>query len=360
MLKEVVLLVGGRSTEHDASVHSYASLRAALRGSRRLAVAATVFIDRYGRTKIHPGTPGREELDGGAGKSVGSEELLTFLGRGAHIFSLLHGTEGEDGGWQGVADVFDLSGNFGSVDAAALSMNKLACAATVAVLESGLCIPKTFAVRTDASASDIKTACQGLAGKRCVVKPNSLGASLMTDFLVEPEEAFIAELVARLAPHDRQALVQEYIDGDEITVGVVEDEEGISILPPARARLRSPILGHREKHTKDGGVTVDWPDPDSDLGRFLADVSARLFRALGLRLWARFDFIVRESPCEVYFLEVNLMPGLGPGSIYPVMLGHAGLTLEDLVAASVRLASGRPAGGKVLEYTIEAHEISGA
>jgi D-alanine-D-alanine ligase len=357
-MNEVILLVGGRSTEHDASVHSYRSVRACLRNSGRIAVPVTVFIDRRGRAVIHEGAPDPAEL--ADGNPVEAGNLLTFLGSGAHLFSLLHGTEGEDGSWQGVADIFNLPGNFGTVDAAALGMNKFACASTVAALEPALSIPKTFAVRTCDAASDIQDACTGLSGQPCVVKPNSLGASLMTEFLASPDEELIAGLVARIAPHDRLALVQEHIRGDEITVGVVENENGLVVLPPARASFPGPILGHREKHAMNGGVVVDWPSPDSEPARLLTEVSARLFRKLGLRLWGRFDFIIRNRPQRVYFLEVNLFPGLGAGSIFPEMLRRAGWTLEDLVEASTGLSSGRSPSGKVLQYAIESHKIAGA
>jgi D-alanine-D-alanine ligase len=286
-------------------------------------------------------------------------DVLKFLKQsGSHIFSLLHGTEGEDGAWQGVADVLDLPGNFGAVDIASLAMNKVAFAATAVSVVPSLTTPVTYVVQTEDPDRDIKDACRALSGRPCVIKPNSLGASLLTDYLHRPEPAVIRSLVSKIAPHDRLALLQEYVTGQEITVGIVQDETGVQVLPIARARTNGPLLGHYEKHTSDAGVFVDWLDVESKIAQTLTEVSLRLVRLLGFRLWARFDFIVsvEEAP-KIYVLEANLMPGLGPGSIFPVMLARAGLNLEDLVVASAQLKSGRPPATKVLEYAIEPHHI---
>lgn len=357
----VVLLVGGRSTEHDASVHSYRNIFAALRGSQLVNVQATVFVDRFGGSIVLRGLPHPDYFSRQPSKPVKRSEVLEFLTQSdAHVFSLLHGTEGEDGAWQGVADVLDLPGNFGSVDIASLSMNKIAFAATAVSVVPGLTTPITQVIQTQEPDGDIEEACRVLAGRPCVVKPNSLGASLLTNYLHRPEPAQVRSLVSRIAPYDRLALLQEYVSGQEITVGVVQDELGVRVLPIARARVKGPLLGHHEKHSRDGGVLVDWLDANSHIAQKLTEASLRLVRLLGFRLWARFDFIVREEAAKIHVLEANLMPGLGPGSIFPVMLNRAGMNLEDLVVASARLESGRRPATKILEYVIDPHQIQEA
>lgn len=354
---EVQLMVGGRSTEHDASLHSYASVRDALRGSTRVDVTGVVFIDRIGGVELHQGMPDPSLLRGTVVDGVRPEDILRHLREAPHIFSLLHGTEGEDGCWQGVAEVFDLRGNFGSVDAAALAMSKVAGAATAAALVCGIRTPDTYVVRTDRPEEDLALAIAGLAGRSCVIKPNSMGASLLTRFIQRPDAGLLRDAATAIAPFDRLALVQEYVMGREITVGVVDRGEEIEVLPPARASFSGPILGHHEKHARDVGVVVDWPDPHSEPGRALMAISRRLFEMMGLTLWGRFDFVVRDDSSEIFFLECNLMPGLGAGSIYPVMLARAGWDLEDLVLFSTRSRSTRSSTSKVLAYEIDPHEV---
>lgn len=357
---EVQLMVGGRSTEHDASLHSYASVRDALRGSTTVAVTGVVYIDRNGGVELHQGMPDPSLLRGTVVDVVRPEDVLRHLREAPHVFSLLHGTEGEDGCWQGVADVFDLKGSFGSVDAAALAMSKLAGAATAAALVGGLRTPDTYVVRTARPEEDFALATAGLAGRSCVVKPNSLGASLLTRFIERPDTDAVRDAVAAIAPFDRLALIQEYVIGREITVGVVDRGDEIEVLPPARATFSGPILGHHEKHARVAGVVVDWPDPHSEPGRSLMAISRRLFEMMGLTLWGRFDFLVRDDPREIFFLECNLMPGIGSGSIYPVMLARAGWSLEDLVLFSTRSRSARSSASKVLAYEIDPHEVETA
>lgn len=359
---DIILLVGGRSTEHDASVHSYRNMFTALRESQRVHVQATVFIDRLGGWHLHRGLPYPDHfLRRQSSKPANRSEVFEFLTQaGAHVFSLLHGTEGEDGAWQGVADVLDLSGNFGLVDIASLAMNKIAFSATAVAVVPSLSAPVTQLIQTKEPNGDIEEACRVLEGRPSVLKPNSLGASLLTDYLPRPEPVQVRSLVARIAPYDRLALLQEYVAGQEVTVGVVQDPAGVKVLPIAQAYVKGPLLGHHEKHSRDSGVLVDWLDGNSPIAKRLTEASLRLVRLLGFRLWARFDFIVQEETAKIYILEANLMPGLGPGSIFPVMLTRAGMNLEDLVIASAGLESGRPPVTKVFEYSIDPHQVQEA
>lgn len=360
-MQQVVLLVGGRSTEHDASVHSFRNLSTALRRSDQISVRATVFIDRQGRRWLHPGLVSSvEELTRpDPASEIPPPGLLELLaGRNVHVFSVLHGSEGEDGAWQGLAEVFDIRGNFGPVAAAALSMDKFAFAAAAAAAFPELSVPRTWAIDTRSPDRGVEAAFAGLRSGACVVKPNSLGASLLTEYIQLPTVGKLMAAIASIEPFDRTALVQEYVSGDEYTVGLFQDVAGCQVLPIARARVPGPLLGYREKHLSNAGVRVGWLDPASDLFKRLASVSERLFSRFDFRLWARFDFIHHEPTDKLHVLEANLMPGLGPGSIYPVMLRRAGRGLESLVAASLGIAAVASPRTKVLEYEIEAHQVT--
>ncbi|HEX8206776.1 MAG TPA: hypothetical protein VF587_12020, partial [Solirubrobacteraceae bacterium] len=281
------------------------------------------------------------------------DRLLDLLRSGPPVFSLLFGTEGEDGAWQGVAEVFDLEGNFGAVDAAAVTMHKLAFAAAATAIDDRVAAPLTVPVPAPASAEDCERALERLGGRPCVVKPNAMGASLLLTHLPAPTAADLREAIAAIAPHDRLALVQEHVAGDEYTVGVFEDRDGPRALPPLRAVFDRPVLGHAEKH-RPGQVTGEWLD-GGPLADLLAGVSVRLFGVLGLRLWCRLDYL--WSPDRgLVVLEANSMPGLMRGSAYPLMLEAAGLTLGDLLDANLALR--RDARSKRLPYEIHPHDVS--
>ncbi|MEU3036779.1 D-alanine--D-alanine ligase family protein [Streptomyces griseoaurantiacus] len=357
MSQDVILLVGGRSTEHDASLHSYAHLVPALLADRELKVTAVVYIDPEGGRWRHDAVPGDISAlcDRSAAQPLTPAALLELLGSGPSVFSLLFGTEGEDGAWQGVGEVFDLPGSFGPVSAAAVSMHKLAFSAAAVALEPRLSRPDSWLIRADDPRHGPANALAALNGRPCVVKPNSMGASLLTTYLAEPDLASLTEAVGEISGYDTFALVQEYIEGEEYTVGVFEDAEGPHILPIARAQTASPLLGHAEKH-RNGLVRVEFTDENSTVGKTLADICLRTYRLMGFRLWCRFDLIWDRHRDRPVILEANSMPGLMRGSIYPVMLERAGHSLADLVRAGVG-AHGRTGPAKVLRYDIEPHTV---
>lgn len=353
----LTLLVGGRSTEHDASLHSYRNLRAQMLDAR-VAADFTIFLGREGSARVFEGNPSAEALIGEPGRPLGTGELIELLAQSSHVFSLLHGTEGEDGAWQGVAEVFNVPGSFGPTGAAAITMDKYACSAVVAAIESRIRTPLTFAVPTGTPDQAAEAACESLEEAACVVKPNSMGASLLTRYIESPTPGQLCALAGETRPYDRRMLVQEYVRGIEYTVGLIELRDGLTALPPARAEIEGNILGFAEKHRPGARVSVSWPEPEECVAQILVDVSKRLFVELGLYLWARFDFIVDESTSEIFFLECNSMPGLGEGSIFPIMLQEQGLSLLDLIESSIQLQPKNPDKRKTLPYHIEAHQVA--
>jgi D-alanine-D-alanine ligase len=353
----VTVLVGGRSTEHDASLHSYVHLVSCLRGAADLSIERVVFVDRFGGRWLHPAVPSTltDLSNTQAATPLGHPELLGLLINAGVVFSLLHGTEGEDGSWQGIAEVLDLAGNFGPVSAAAISMHKFAFANAAAALVDGLVAAPTWPVLSASPDGQIQAAVAALARRPSVIKPNSMGASLLTEFLEVPTAERLRDAVERIRPYDPVALIQACIQGAEYTVGIFADTAGARVLPIARAVTASRFLGHREKHNP-GLVTAEFLDPEDRVARVLAKCSLQLFEFFGFRLWCRFDFIWDAERDRPVILEANAMPGLMRGSIYPVMLEKVGLSLADLVRAAAT-PNDIVRRSKQLPYTIEPHEV---
>src|SRR6266498_1501524 len=123
----ITLLVGGRSTEHDASLHGYQHVLQQLsEHPGRVIVDAVLYVDRDGLGHFfdQPPWPADEyDLQKRSAQPL-VQAIARLLERNSFVFSLLHGNEGEDGGWQGVADVLGVRGSFGPTLASALGMDK--------------------------------------------------------------------------------------------------------------------------------------------------------------------------------------------------------------------------------------------
>lgn len=353
MRRRLILLLGGRSTEHDASLHSYRRVVAELLGaSERFTVEAVVYLSRTGAAHAHCAPPWpTDEADLRAAPESGLPALLDLLARrGAFVLSLLHGNEGEDGAWQGLAEVLDLHGSFGGVLPSALGMNKRLQGLIAAALVPGMRLPDTWLARPPDVRDRVAQAAAALADRAAVVKPNRMGASLLTVRLPEPTPAALLAAVEDVLPYD-EALIQAYIAGRELTCGVMRDQDGTRALPVIEARTAADFLGHVEKHAA-GRVEAILHKNDDAATRAVKEASVRLFDELDLLGFARFDYIERDG--EVFFLEVNTLPGLMEGSAFPRMLAAAGYSIADLIELCIADAERVPRREKSLPYAIEA------
>jgi D-alanine-D-alanine ligase len=351
----LVLLVGGRSTEHDASLHSYHALLADLNARRDslLRTVAVCYADRAGLFRWH-GTPEfpRTEAQLASGCPLGVGEVIGRLRvEGAFIFSLLHGNEGEDGAWQGLAEIADLRGSFGSVFSSALTMNKWAQSIIAGALEPELRIPKTVLMRARTAAADLETGLPCLGDAAVVIKPNRMGASHFASPLPCASVSEILACAERIFPYDEEVLVQERIDGVEYTVGCIEEKSGVRALPVIEARTERGFLGHVEKHAT-RMVEPFVHHVDSGPTGLLKKLSVALFRHFGVSTMCRFDFIV-DARKNLFFLEANSIPGLSVGSAYPTMLRAVGKTRVDVVHAALRCHNKEQRRQKVLRYAIQ-------
>lgn len=344
----VTLLVGGRSTEHDASLHGYHHvLHELLKEPDRVTVDSVFYVDRSGVVHFFDHGPWPEDEKGlleGSTAPLGSA-VERLRENDSFVFSLLHGNEGEDGGWQGLAEVFGLRGNFGPTLASALGMNKYLQAGVATALLPALRTPRSVLVR--GNSYDAQQVLSQIGPGSLVVKPNRMGASLLTTCLHDPTEQTLAAAVDEVAPYDSQILVQEFIRGREYSCSVYREEGKFVDLPVAEI-VSQGFFGHEEKHAK-GRARIELCNEDATT-RAIREVSHALFEATDVATFARFDYLVKDD--EIYFLEVNTLPGLMSGSIFPGALTASGRTIADLVLASIGDYDSRPSRNKIKEYDI--------
>jgi D-alanine-D-alanine ligase len=213
------------------------------------------------------------------------------------------------------------------------------CAKKLVAL-AGVAVPASFALEPGAALSSIPAAALKFP---LVIKPAWEGSSkgirgkcLVTD----PQQ--IPDVVAPLRQaHPQTVLLEEYIDGDELTVGLYGNGEpsilGIMRVVPNFATERF-IYSLEIKRDFRRLVTYQCPPPLPRATLETVAQSARTaFRALGCRDIARIDFRVRDG--IPYFLEVNPLPGLNPDdSDLVIMAGLVGWSYERLVSTIVNEA----------------------
>jgi D-alanine-D-alanine ligase len=298
--KKIGVLMGGLSAEREVSLKSGTAVYQALLAQGYDAVAINVGRDL-------------------------AAVLVTEKVEAAFI--ALHGRYGEDGCVQGLLELMQIPYTGSGVLGSALAMHKLYSKQTFA--SSGiLTAPFHHFIRVDQVRID-----QLSFGLPLVVKPVQEGSSVGVSIVKQPEQLEAAlELAFR---HDNEILVEQYIKGQEVQVGILDDQPigAIEIVP------KNEFYDFEAKYT-DGMAEHIFPARlDKDLYEKAQQIGLAAHRALGCSGYSRVDLLVTESG-DSYVLEVNTLPGMTALSLLPEIAAKgAGLPFEALVERIIETAT---------------------
>jgi D-alanine-D-alanine ligase len=247
------------------------------------------------------------------------------------VFNALHGRFGEDGAIQGVLDWLGLKYTHSGVRASSLAMDKVA--AKAAFVAAGLPVARGYVVDVaDLEADDPLP-------RPYIVKPANEGSSVGVEILKSGDNRR-AE-IARAWQYGRTALVEEYVPGRELTVGVM----GERALAVTEIIAQAGTFYDYDSKYADGGSHHVIParvHPDT-YDRAL-DVAVAAHRALGCSGATRADFRYDDTagePGRLVLLEVNTQPGLTPTSLLPEQAAHHGIGFPALCSWMVEQATCR-------------------
>ena len=239
------------------------------------------------------------------------------------VFNAIHGTPGEDGKLQGYFDLLGIPYTSCGVDASALSFNKFLCNRFV----------RSFDIKTAASFSFLKgektdkVEILKQLGLPVFVKPSRSGSSVGISKVNRPEE--FDEAVEKAFKEDNRILIEEAINGREITCGLVKRGDEILVLPLTEIISQNDFFDYDAKYTKGKANEIT---PAANLSQKaetdIKTLSSFLYRQMDCKGFVRFDYILTET--ELYFLELNSIPGMSEASIIPKQAESFGLTKKEL------------------------------
>ena len=234
------------------------------------------------------------------------------------VFLGLHGACGEDGRVQAAFDLMGIpytgAGHLGS----AIAMDKDLTKRMVAPL--GVATPKWELVKY--TAEDIP-ALSARLDVPCVVKPAASGSSIGVS-IVHRREELSGALIQCLA-YGGVCVVEQYIAGREIQVGILEDRA----LPSIEIIPKTGFYDYENKYQPGAAEEITPAPVPAEWERRLGEAALAVFRALGLSVYARADFIVTQDGTP-WFLEINTLPGMTPTSLLPQEAAAAGMGYGEL------------------------------
>jgi D-alanine-D-alanine ligase len=326
------VLSGGRSSEHEVSLASARSVTAALAGLGLDVVA--VEIDRAGSWSLGPG--GAPEPAAGDGSlalraALPAPAVAAALAGVDVVFPLLHGPFGEDGTVQGLLELAGVPYVGAGVAASALCMDKdlFKCV----LRDRGIPVTRNVTLRAgDGPANPF--------GYPVFVKPARLGSSVGISKAHDERE--LAAAVALAFEHDDKVLVEEFVDGIEVEVGVLGNRPPEASLPGEIVVTANEWYDYSAKYDE-GEMELRVP------AGITAEQSARAqrlavdaFVATECEGMARADLFVRRDG-EVLVNELNTIPGFTSTSVYARLFEASGLPYPELL-------------GRLIELALERHE----
>ncbi|MFQ5589911.1 MAG: D-alanine--D-alanine ligase, partial [Phycisphaerae bacterium] len=241
------------------------------------------------------------------------------------VFIALHGEFGEDGAIQTELDARGMRYSGAGAAASRLAMDK--ANAKRCFQSAGVPTPQFEVVNCAVPSGRLPP-----FGLPAVVKPISSGSSVDTTIVRTPRE--LADASNALVTKYGDALVERYITGPELTVGILGDQA----LPVCQIRTRREFYDYQAKYVDDDTEYLFDVDLPSSLLTQVQELSVAAHRALGVRAFCRVDWMVDSCYARPYCLEVNTIPGFTSHSLLPKAAASAGIAFDQLCERIVELS----------------------
>lgn len=248
---------------------------------------------------------------------------------------MLHGRGGEDGCMQGLLDILGVPYQCAGVLGCALAMNKVM--SKERFRQMGLPVAPDLVLQRgeNGHVNQIKSE----LGLPVVVKPAHEGSSVGIRIVHRPGQ--LPSALKRAFELDRTVLVERYLQGREITAGVIGNLE-LSALPLVEIipDKKYVFFDYQAKYLPGASNEICPADLDAETTALIQDLGIKAHQALGLMGYSRSDFILTEQ--GPFILETNTIPGMTETSLFPQAAAAAGMDFTAMVNRLVKLALERP------------------
>ncbi|SDX16130.1 D-alanine-D-alanine ligase [Lutibacter oricola] len=245
------------------------------------------------------------------------------------VFNAIHGTPGEDGKILAYLELLGIKHTSAPFYQMALTFNKRDC----------LSVVKNYGIKTATSyflneGDTINTSeIIKKVSLPCFVKPNNAGSSFGISKVKTENELIPA--IEKAFKEDSEILIEAFLDGREVTIGVINFEGNTKVLPITEIITDNAFFDYEAKYEgKSEEITP--ANLSNELQTKLEKVAVKAYKALNMSGFSRTEYIIVNG--EPHFLEMNTVPGLTTESIIPQQAGKAGISLANLFENAIETA----------------------
>ena len=321
-MKKVAIIMGGYSSEYQISLKSgnvvYQFLDQNLYKGYRIHILKDKWVYVDEQDNEFP-------IDRNDFSVTVSGEKITF----DVVFNAIHGTPGEDGLMQAYFELLGIPQSSCDYYQAALTFNK----------RDLLSVLKPYGIKTVTSyylnqGDEIdEEAILKTVGLPCFVKPNKSGSSFGISKVKTKDE--LAYAIVNAYKEDNEIIIESFLDGTEVSVGVINYKGEITVLPITEIVSENDFFDYEAKYLgKSQEITPARISPE--MTAKVSAVAKKAYEVLKMSGFSRSEFIIVNG--EPHMLEMNTIPGLTTESLIPQQAKEAGISLTDLFTNALELA----------------------
>lgn len=316
-MKKILVLFGGNSFEHNVSCKS-----------------AKTIIENIDRKKFDVTSVGIYQNDWYIfdddlnyllnntwleGKTKKIDNIIEFLKQFDKVFPIIHGNDGETGAISGLFNLFNIpyvgSDILGHATGYDKEITKIIC--------NYHNIPQVeyITLHTDTHIKNIDIEFP------VIVKPSSCGSSIGINIANNIKE--LNKYVKEAFEYDNKVIIEKFIKARELECAVLEDKKLI-VSTVGEIISKNTFYDYESKYILDSNLIIP-ANLDKDIVKLIQEYSSKIFKILSLKDLSRIDFLYDYENNQIYFNEVNTLPGFTDISMYPQLFKKEGISIKELI-----------------------------
>lgn len=319
MKKNIAIVAGGDSSEYVVSLNSAKQ------------VAQWLNKEKYNvYTVLVKSTEWIVQSDEVCDLIVNKDDFSFTLNNQKTLFDcaliIIHGTPGEDGKLQGYFETLKIPYTTSNILASAITFNKIFSKNYLKPFN--IPIAPYFIIKKGDPIDANKIL--EVTGLPCFVKPNCAGSSFGITKVKEKE--MLHEAIAEAFKEDQEVIIEEFLDGTELTCGLIKTKEKSYIFPPTEIVSKTEFFDYDAKYN---GMSDEITPAriSNELTKEVQHLSSQIYDIFQLNGIVRIDYIYAKN--QLYFMEANTVPGMSAASIVPQQIEAAGYKAQDIFEIAI-------------------------
>ena len=321
MQKNIAIVMGGYSSEAEISLKSGDVVYNSLDANKYALYKVYIFKDRW-FVKLDTQ---EYKIDKDDFSFVKKDIKVNF----DCVFNAIHGNPGENGALVAYFDLLGIKHTSAPFYQMSLTFNKRDTLSVVK--EYGIQTANSYYMHQRDEINTVKIIEK--VGLPCFVKPNRSGSSFGISKVYKEEN--LEDAIMKACKEDEEILIESFLDGKEVSVGIIEYQGKIEVLPITEIVSENDFFDYEAKY--EGKSKEITPARISEVEKKkIIHTARKVYRVLNMSGFSRSEFILVDG--EPYFLEINTVPGMTEESLLPQQAKEASISLTDLFDNAIQMA----------------------